>query len=43
MTALIWYCRRCRLPMRVRPKGAVALGCRCEVPAIPSTPTRVTW
>jgi hypothetical protein len=38
---LVWYCQRCRKALRVQPRYAMAKGCRCKVPTLPSFPTKV--
>ena len=40
VTVTVWYCRNCRMALRVEPK-VFAPGCRCAVPLLPKTPTVV--
>ncbi|WP_328903224.1 hypothetical protein OHR86_27885 [Streptomyces sp. NBC_00441] len=41
MTALVWYCRRCRSACRVQPSSALATACTCESPVPGLHPTEV--
>lgn len=39
----VWYCARCRLPLRVFPTGAMEPSCRCAVPVLPTRGPTLIW
>lgn len=41
--ALVWYCDKCRKALRVEPRYAFPKSCKCKVPQIPKSPTKVAW
>jgi len=40
---LVWYCQRCRAPVKVLPPTAILVRCRCATPIPTIEPTKVYW